>query len=155
MLGVLATAGCKKGDADSSGGATATATGDKRGASPKSTTAPAAAPTPETAWLKAKGAQPVAGAPIAIQTPKGETKKENKYGWSISTGPMYFYKMPLDELRASVRYLFEKDGFTVEETKSVGSIEIVVFAKGGDRVSVSWAEQIDSKLSFVSFKKAM
>lgn len=148
---LLAASGCKKSEAAESD------KGTEKGASTPTTGSPAGpskADAPETAWLKAKGAQDVTGGPATIKVPKGEAKKENKYGWSTSTGPTYFYKMSLEELRASMRHLISTGGFTIQDTKTIGSIEVLtVVAKDGAKLSVSTAEQIDSKLSFVGIKK--
>lgn len=151
---LVAAAGCKKSEAAESDrgtdkGASTPTTGAAAG--PSKGEAPA---TQETAWLKAKGTQDVTGGPATIKVPKGEVKKENKYGWSTSTGPTYFYKMSLEELRASMRHLIATGGFTIEDTKTIGSIEVLtVVAKDGAKLSVSTAEQIDSKLAFVGIKK--
>lgn len=160
-LGLVGAVGCKKAGAETTGaGESRPATNSDKGSSPPAPAAvsdkgSAKAAPPETAWVKKFGAQPVAGAPAPISTPRGETKKENKYGWSSSTGPMYFYKMPLDELRGSVLFLLARDGFTIESTRNIGSIEVLTVVKGGERVSVSFAEQITTKLAFVGFRKPM
>lgn len=152
VLLVAALSGCKKSEASPS-------TPDSKPASTsaaKPTSAPAkpASTSEATAWVKAKGAEDVPGAPGPIQVPKGYSQKKNEHGWSVSTGPMYFYKASEDEVRASMMHLLDKGGWSCSE-KAVGSIKSHECERSGARVVVSVVEQMTTKLVFISMRKGM